>query len=122
MLDCLAVVHSGVMFLRLRNILREQHSFHVDHASDYPSALQYCNQRMPDLILLDLISDTKAASDVIHQIRTKNEGHKPRFLILVDEDKVMELGDFLREGNYEAVISSCDSDMLTAKLSQMGVL
>jgi two-component system chemotaxis response regulator CheY len=90
--------------------------YEVDEAEDGRSALEKCESRMPDVILLDWNMPVMNGVEFLRSLRRTEGGSSPRVIFCTTETGVEHIRAAIEAGADEYLIKPFDSEMLRAKL------
>ena len=121
MSNCLIVDDSSVVRKVARRIL-EGFEFHVEEASDGDEAVRYCQEEMPDFILLDWHLPTMDGIEFIGRLRAMGGGDAPKVLFCTSEIDVAQSSKARRAGADEYMLKPFDRSVVESKLHQIGML
>ena len=121
MKHCLLVDDSSVIRKVARRIL-EGHDMKISEAENGESALALCKQAMPDGILLDWNMPVMDGFEFLNGLRSLPGGDMPKVVFLTTENDVSHITRAMRAGADEFVMKPFDSDVITAKFAQVGLL
>ena len=117
--QCLIVDDSRVIRKVSRHIL-ESLGFEVDEAENGCEGLDRCNERMPDVILLDWNMPVMSGIEVIVQLRQREGGDKPKVVFCTTENDVAHIRQAISAGADEYVMKPFDHETLQIKLQLVG--
>jgi len=118
---CLVVDDSKVVRMVARKIL-ESLNFEIEEAADGKAAMDVCNSRMPDAILLDWNMPVMSGIDFLRQLRSLDGGDKPVVVFCTTENDVQHIQEAINAGANEYIMKPFDSDIIQAKFSQVGLI
>ena len=118
---CLVVDDSKVVRTLTRRIA-EPLGFLVEEAEDGETALAHCQNRMPDCILLDWHMPVMDGLEFIQRLRAMPEGKQPKVIFCTTETDISHIQQALAAGADEYVMKPFDANILTDKLTQVGML
>jgi len=121
MKTCLIVDDSKVIRIVARKILQEL-DFETAEAADGSDALQAVQAQMPDAILLDWNMPVMNGIDFLRALRQLPGGDAPRVLFCTTENDIDHIRMAMEEGANEYIMKPFDSEIMVAKLSQVGLL
>jgi len=117
----LIVDDSRVIRIVARRILQEL-DFEIAEAEDGNDALQAVQRQMPDAILLDWNMPVMNGIDFLRALRQLPGGDAPRVLFCTTENDMDHIRMAMEEGANEYIMKPFDSEIMVAKLSQVGLL
>lgn len=121
MKHCLVVDDSSVIRKVARRIL-EGHDIRISEAENGESALALCRQAMPDGVLLDWNMPVMDGFDFLVQLRSLPGGDKPKVVFCTTENDVSIITRAMRAGADEYVMKPFDSDVISRKFAEVGIL
>lgn len=117
---CLIVDDSRVIRKVARHIL-ESLDFDVSEAENGQEALNACEQRMPELILLDWNMPVMSGIEFITELRTREGGDAPKVVFCTTENDVAHIRAAIDAGADEYVMKPFDHETLQIKLQLVGM-
>ena len=121
MKSCLVVDDSSVIRKVARRIL-EDLSFEITEAEDGQQALDECDTKMPDAILLDWNMPVMDGLQFLSALRDMPEGEKPQVVFCTTENDVGHIARAIRAGANEYIMKPFDRDIVQAKFQEVGLL
>lgn len=121
MKSCLIVDDSRVVRKVARRIL-EDLEFAIEEAADGKLAMESCLRQMPDMILLDWNMPVMNGIDFLRQLRRTPGGGDPVVVFCTTENDITHIQEAISAGANEYIMKPFDSDILQAKLAQVGLL
>lgn len=104
------------------NIVQEL-GFVSREAEDGEIALEKCQEKIPDYILLDWNMPNMDGLSFLRTLRSKiNDGTKPIVIFCTTENSMNHINSALNEGANEYIMKPFDKEILENKLIQMGEL
>lgn len=119
--SCLIVDDSRFIRTVARKILQEL-SFETIEASNGQEALSICSETMPDAVLLDWNMPVMTGIEFLRALRTLPGGSQPIVLFCTTENDVSHIQEAIAVGADEYIMKPFDSEIIEAKLSQLGLL
>ncbi|WP_438730828.1 response regulator [Parasphingorhabdus sp. DH2-15] len=119
MKKCLVVDDSKVIRKVARHIL-EALEYDVDEAADGEQALHYCQETMPDVVLLDWNMPVMSGIDFLRALRTIEGGQGPRVIFCTTENGRSHIEAAIEAGANEYVMKPFDRETLETKLQLAG--
>ncbi len=120
MKSCLIVDDSRVIRKVSRHIL-ESLGFAVDEAENGQEGIDYCKQRMPDVVLLDWNMPVMTGIEFITLLRQQPGGDKPKVVFCTTENDVAHIREAISAGADEYVMKPFDHETLQIKLQLVGM-
>jgi len=121
MKTCLIVDDSRVVRRVAKRIL-EDLAFATVEAENGQQALEHCRRSMPDAILLDWNMPVMSGIDFLRALRRSAGGAAPVVVFCTTENDLGHIGQALEAGANEYIMKPFDSEILEAKLAQVGLL
>jgi len=120
MKTCLIVDDSRVVRRFLRSSL-EALEFDVREACNGQEAIASCEERMPDVILLDWHMPVMSGIEFIKLLRQGGHANQPKVVFCTTENDVAHIRAAIDAGADEYVMKPFDHDTLHLKLQLVGV-
>lgn len=121
MKSCLIVDDSSVVRKVARRIL-EDLEFSIEEAADGQIAMEACQRRMPDAILLDWNMPVMNGIEFLRALRTMRGGDSPVVVFCTTENDIMHIQEAVGAGANEYIMKPFDTDIIQAKFQQVGLL
>ena len=121
MKSCLIVDDSKVVRLVARKIL-EGLNFRIEEAENGKIAVEACQRRMPDAILLDWNMPVMSGIDFLRTLRGMAGGAGPVVVFCTTENDLRHIQEAIGAGANEYIMKPFDSEIIEAKFSQAGLL
>ncbi|MEX2613010.1 MAG: response regulator [Gaiellaceae bacterium] len=121
MRHCVVVDDSSVIRKVARRIL-EDFDFTVSEAEDGRAALDQCQRKMPDMILLDWHLPVMDGIDFLTNLRQMQGGKRPKVVFCASEADVAQIARALRAGADEYILKPFDRSAVETKLHEIGML
>ena len=121
MKSCLIVDDSKVVRLVARKIL-EGLNFSIEEAENGKLAVEACQRRMPDAILLDWNMPVMSGIDFLRALRGMNGGTAPVVVFCTTENDMRHIQEAIGAGANEYIMKPFDSEIIEAKFTQAGLL
>ncbi len=121
MRTCLIVDDSRVV-RKVASRIVEKFGFDILEAENGAQALEVCSQQFPDLILLDWYMPVMDGMEFIGKLRALPGGDKPIVIFCTTENDIGHIQQAIMAGANEYVMKPFDEEILSAKLSQVGIL
>ncbi len=121
MKTCLIVDDSRVVRKVATRII-EKFGFAIAEAEDGEKAYAYCEQQVPDVILLDWYMPVMNGLEFLKKLRTMPGGDKPVVIFCTTENDMGHIQQAMLAGANEYVMKPFDEEILSGKLTQTGVL
>jgi two-component system, chemotaxis family, chemotaxis protein CheY len=121
MKSCLVVDDSKVVRVVARRIL-EDLKFAVEEAVDGRDALEACSRKMPDAILLDWNMPVMSGIEFLRRLRRVRGGEAPVVVFCTTENDLARIQEAIEAGANEYIMKPFDSEILTSKFAEVGLL
>ena len=120
MRSCLVVDDSKVIRKVARHIL-ETLNFAVDEAEDGRHALDRCDDKLPDVVLLDWNMPVMSGMEFLRTLRQRAYERQPKVVFCTTENDIAHIRAAIDAGADEYVMKPFDRDTLESKLQLVGV-
>ena len=121
MKTCLVVDDSKVIRKFARGIV-EEIGFEVIEAVDGNDALNQCNNKMPDVILLDWNMPVKDGLGFLTDFKSKFAEAPTKIIFCTTENELGKIKKAMSAGADEYIMKPFDIDILRGKFAQVGLL
>lgn len=121
MKSCLIVDDSKVIRMVARKILQEL-NFAIVEAEDGKQALNACQEKMPDAILLDWNMPVMNGLEFLKALRGSSGGGAPIVVFCTTENDISHIQAAIGAGANEYIMKPFDSEIIQAKFTQVGLL
>jgi two-component system chemotaxis response regulator CheY len=121
MKSCLVVDDSKVVRMVARRILQSL-DFEITEAENGQVALDACKESMPDGILLDWNMPVMNGIDFLRALRKLPGGDAPIVVFCTTENDLAHIQEAITSGANEYIMKPFDSDIITTKFQQVGLL
>jgi len=121
MKSCLVVDDSKVIRKVARRILEEL-SFDIVEAEDGQQALNRCEEKMPDVVLLDWNMPVMDGLSFLRRLRGTSGGDQPVVVFCTTENDIAHIRAALEAGANEYIMKPFDRDIIEAKFTQVGLM
>ena len=121
MKSCLVVDDSKVIRKVARRILEEL-SFDIVEAEDGQQALNRCQEKMPDVVLLDWNMPVMDGLSFLRRLRGTAGGDQPVVVFCTTENDIAHIRAALEAGANEYIMKPFDRDIIEAKFTQVGLM
>jgi len=118
---CLIVDDSRVVRKVARRIL-EDLDFEIEEAADGKLALEACQRRLPDVVLLDWNMPVMNGLEFLIELRQMANGDQPIVVFCTTENDIAHIQAAIGAGANEYIMKPFDSDIIHAKFAQVGLL
>jgi len=119
MKTCLVVDDSKVIRKVARHIL-ETLGFTVHEAADGQEALNFCEEQMPSVVLLDWNMPVMSGIDFLVALRAMEGGSQPKVVFCTTENGLGHIQAAVDAGADEYVMKPFDRETLQSKLQMVG--
>ena len=96
--------------------------FDTSEADDGDTALEACEQSMPDAILLDWNMPRMEGIDFMRVLRQRPGGTEPKIIFCTANNELEDVQLAITEGADEYIMKPFDEDIIRLKLEQVGLL
>ncbi len=120
MKNCLIVDDSRVVRKVVRRILEEM-GFACDEAEDGQRAIEACENKMPDLVLLDWNMPVMSGIEFLERLRQMEQGDAPKVIFCTTENDLNHINRAMRAGADEYIMKPFDREILKSKFGQLGL-
>jgi two-component system chemotaxis response regulator CheY len=120
MKSCLVVDDSKVIRKVARHIL-ETLDFVVEEAEDGREALARCEEKMPDVVLLDWNMPVMGGMEFLRTLRQTDYATQPKVVFCTTENDAAHIRAAIDAGADEYVMKPFDRETLESKLQIVGV-
>ena len=121
MKSCL-IVDDSKMIRRVAGRILQDLQFESDEAENGAQAIQKCQSRMPDAILLDWQMPVMDGLSFLKTLRSTPGGERPIVVFCTAERDVSKIIEALEAGANEYIMKPFDSDIISSKFHQVGLL
>ena len=121
MKTCL-IVDDSKMIRRVAGRILQELGFESIEAEDGQKAFETCQSRLPEAILLDWNMPVMDGLTFLKKLRTLPGGDEPIVVFCTAERDVEKIIEALDAGANEYVMKPFDSDVITSKFFQAGLL
>jgi two-component system, chemotaxis family, chemotaxis protein CheY len=121
MKTCLVVDDSKVVRMVARRML-EALQFQVSEAADGKQAIEACQKKMPDSVLLDWNMPVMNGIEFLRALRKMPGGTAPTVVFCTTEADMTHITEAIQSGANEYIMKPFDADILTSKFQQVGLI
>lgn len=121
MKQCLVVDDSSVIRKVARRIL-ENLQFEIVEAEDGQQALDQCQDRMPEAILLDWNMPVMDGMDFLVSLRNMPNGTDPKVVFCTTENDIDHISRAIAAGANEYIMKPFDREILENKFQEVGLV
>jgi len=120
MKTCLVVDDSKVIRKVARHIL-ETLEFNVEEAADGQEALERCQEKQPDVVLLDWNMPVMSGMEFLRAIGQATLPRRPKIVFCTTENGIAHIRAAIEAGADEYVMKPFDRETLESKLQIVGL-
>ena len=121
MKTCLIVDDSKVIRKVARHIL-ETLEFQVEEAGDGREALDRCEAKMPDVVLLDWNMPVMSGMEFLKLLRQRGHADQPKVVFCTTENDIAHIARAMHAGADEYIMKPFDKEIVASKFHQVGLL
>ena len=121
MKSCLVVDDSRVVRKVARRIIEDLH-FTCEEAEDGQKAYEFCQEKMPDAILLDWNMPNMNGLEFLEKLRQMEGGDAPKVVFCTTENDMSHIQRAIQAGANEYIMKPFDSELIESKFVQIGLL
>ena len=96
--------------------------FFVETAEDGQQALDACQRKLPDAILLDWNMPVMSGIEFLRELRVLDGGDAPIVVFCTTENDIEHIQKAIEAGANEYIMKPFDSEIIQAKFAQVGLL
>ena len=120
MRHCLVVDDSDVIRKVAKHLLTDL-AFETSEAENGQEALERCNVRMPDAILVDWHMPVMSGMEFLSSLRLQPQGSKPVVFYCTTENDPIDIARALAAGADEYILKPYDREAIRAKFADAGL-
>ncbi|SDG00999.1 MULTISPECIES: response regulator [Thalassobaculum] len=121
MKSCLVVDDSKVVRMVARRILQGL-EFEIEEAADGKQALEACERKLPDAVLLDWNMPVMNGIEFLRALRKMPGGDGPIVVFCTTENDMQHIQEAISSGANEYIMKPFDSDIIATKFQQVGLI
>ncbi len=121
MKSCLIVDDSRVIRKVARQIF-DSLGFSCEEAEDGKQALEACQKKMPDFVLLDWNMPVMDGMEFLKTLRRDPTGASTMVVFCTTENDMRHIQEAISAGANEYIMKPFDADIVRSKLVQLGIL
>ena len=121
MKTCLVVDDSKVIRMVARRIL-EGLSFGITEAADGQKAIEVCQEKMPDAVLLDWNMPVMNGLEFLRALRKMPGGDRPVVVFCTTENEMGKIIEAMNAGANEYIMKPFDGEIIQSKFAQVGLI
>ena len=118
---CLIVDDSRVVRKVARRIA-EDLGLECEESEDGEKAYQFCQSRMPDVIILDWNMPIMSGLEFLEKLRQMEGGDHPRVIFCTTENDMKHIARAIKAGANEYIMKPFDSGIIKSKFIQVGLI
>ena len=115
------VVDDSLTIRRALELVLKPHGYALDFASDGREALDRCEAKMPDVVLLDWNMPVMSGMEFLKLLRQRGHADQPKVVFCTTENDMAHIRAALEAGADEYVMKPFDRETLHIKLQLVGV-
>jgi two-component system chemotaxis response regulator CheY len=119
MRTCIVVDDSSVVRKVARRIL-EQFAFTVSEAEDGAQAIQLCQGKLPDMVLLDASMPVMDGYEFLRGLRRMPGGDRPKVIMCQVDNDDSQIARAHHAGANDVLLKPFDKQRVAAKLASVG--
>ncbi len=116
------VVDDSSFIRKIAKQILEGMNFEVSEAKDGAQALEQCEKRLPELILLDWNMPVMSGLEFLNKLRKMPRGNEPQVVFCTTENTREKIMTALEAGATEYIMKPFDQDIIRTKLEQIGMV
>src|SRR5690348_15461218 len=116
------VVDDSLVGRRIARRILEANGFGVSEARDGQQALMMCREKLPDCVLLDWNMPVMNGLQCLQVLRREFGPDRPKVVFCTTENDLSHIAAAIENGAQEYVMKPFDDEILTGKLSRIGLL
>ncbi|MBF0332732.1 MAG: response regulator [Alphaproteobacteria bacterium] len=116
------IVDDSTVIRKVAGKIVRELGFETLEAADGRLALDQCEKRMPDAVLLDWNMPVMDGLDFLREMRRMPGGDAPQVLFCTTENDMNHIQQALEEGANEYIMKPFDSEIIEDKFRQVGLL
>lgn len=121
MKSCLVVDDSRVVRKVACRILHDL-GFACEEAENGHKAFEYCQDKMPDVILLDWNMPVMSGIEFLEKLRMMDKGTDPIVMFCTTENDINHIKRAVDAGANEYIMKPFDSNIIKSKFVQVGLM
>ena len=121
MKSCLIVDDSRVVRKVASRIVRDL-GFKSEEAENGQQAYEFCQNSIPDGILLDWNMPIMSGIEFLERLRQMENGQTPKVILCTTETDMGHIERALNAGANEYIMKPFDSEIIESKFTQVGLL
>jgi two-component system chemotaxis response regulator CheY len=116
------IVDDSKMIRRVASRIVRDMNFKVEEAANGQEALEFCQVKMPEAILLDWNMPVMDGFGFLKALRDEPDGDKPVIVFCTSERSVERITEALKFGANEYIMKPFDSDIIESKFQLAGLI
>lgn len=121
MAECLLIDRNETERARFREQLASL-GLQIVERDDALQGLDYCNDNQPDVVLMALQGASLKTADFIGRMHRNRAGRRPVVIAYGPQSHASWIGQTILDGAAEVLLLPVDSDIISFKLRQAGIL
>ncbi|MFP4314151.1 MAG: PleD family two-component system response regulator [Alphaproteobacteria bacterium] len=121
MKNCLIVDDSRVVRKVARRIVEDM-KYNCDEAEDGQKALEACESKMPDVVILDWNMPIMNGLEFLEHLRQSDNGTHPKVIFCTTENDIGHIQKAMKAGADEYIMKPFDSEIIETKFRQLGLI
>lgn len=121
MKSCLVVDDSRVVRKVARRIV-EDLGFTCFEAENGQKAYEFCQNEMPDSILLDWNMPVMSGLEFLEKLRQMDSASRPKVIFCTTENDMAHIQRAIGSGADEYIMKPFDSEIIQSKFAQIGLI
>lgn len=121
MKHCLIVDDSRVVRKVARRIIEELH-FECEEAEDGQKALELCERKMPDVVIIDWNMPIMSGLELLRYIRQMESGKDVKIVFCTTENSAAQIQKALDASVDEYIMKPFDSEIIETKFKHIGLI
>ena len=118
---CLVVDDSRVVRKVARRIVEEL-GFTCEEAEDGLKAVEACENKMPEVVLLDWNMPNMNGLEFLQKLRTMDKGDFPKVVFCTTENDMSHIQQAMESGANEYIMKPFDNEIIKTKFMQVGII
>ena len=116
------VVDDSDVIRKVATHLLKDMSFDTSEAEHGQEALERCNAKMPDVVLVDWHMPVMAGLEFVSSLRLQPNGDKPIVFYCTTENDPIDIARALAAGANEYILKPYDREAIRSKLADAGLV
>lgn len=116
------IVDDSVTVRKIIRKILEELGYSCHEAEDGLKAVEFCKNKMPELILLDWNMPNMNGLEFLKALRAMPNGTVPKVIFCTTENSMDFIQNGMGAGADEYIMKPFDKDLIKTKLVQLGIL